>query len=210
MGINYKYRRGCDLRYVKYAIIIIIAVIGGIFLGQFITSYETQYLLSREYCGSYRGIDVYRCGEINSDNFVGHAYMLDSAPEELVKYCDAIYFTGGEQSVPIIGKTGGKALGLTQGTIIYITTDTFNADVIYHELFHVYDNAHDNLTKTDEFLMIYYKERDYVSVKAIDEDALPAEFFAAAGAEYLLEPESLKAKAPEIYEYINQRIEYYE
>lgn len=198
------------LRYVKYTIIVAIAVIAGIFLGQFITSYETQYLLSREFCGTYRGIDVYKCGEIDKDNFVAHAYMLDSAPDVLVECCTDMYFTGGDLSVPIIGAQNGRALGLTQDSTIYIATDTFNVDVVYHELFHAYDNTHGKLSESSEFMMIFSKEKDKVFVEVVDESAYSEEFFAAAGASYLLEPLVLKAAAPETYEYIDNLIKYYE
>ncbi len=198
------------LRYVKYGVIVAIAVIAGIFLGQFITSYETQYLLSREFCGTYRGIDVYKCGEIDKENFVAHAYMLDSAPDALVECCTDMYFTGGDLSVPIIGAQNGRALGLTQDSTIYIATDTFNVDVVYHELFHAYDNAHGKLSESSEFMLIFSKEKDKVFVEVVDESAYSEEFFAAAGASYLLEPLVLKAAAPETYEYIDNLIKYYD
>lgn len=195
-----------NLRFVKYIIIIAVAVGAGIFLGRFITDYKTQYLLSREFCGSYRGIDVYRCGEINADNFVGHAYMLEQAPDVLTECCTEMYFTGGDLSVPVVGQKNGKALGLTQDSTIYISTDTFNVDVVYHELFHAYDNVNDKLSESSDFLQIYHRESDKVFFEALEEDSNYAEFFAAAGAAYLLEPEVLKAAAPLTYEYIHNLI----
>ena len=198
------------LRYVKYAVIIALAVIVGIFLGRFITSYETQYLLSRKFCGTYRGIDVYKCGKINDEYFIAHAYMLEAAPDVLVECCTDMYFTGGDLSVPIIGNSKGRALGLTQDSTIYITTDSFDADVIFHELFHAYDNAHGKLSESYEFLQIFEKEKDRVVVEVLDESAYSEEFFAAAGASYLLEPLVLKAAAPETYEYIDNLIRHYD
>ncbi len=197
-----------NIRYVKYIVILAAAVIGGILLGRFFSSYDTQYLLSREYCGDFRGIAIYKCGEINRENFVGHAYMLDSAPDVLVESCTKMYFTGGSLTVPVSGNV--NALGITQDTTVYISTDTFNADVVYHELFHAFDNANGKLTETDEFLRIYYKEMDKVYVEVVDDSTRPEEFFAAAGAQYLLEPDILKAAAPETYDYIDRLIGYYE
>lgn len=197
------------LQYVKHAVIVAAAVIIGIIAGQFITSYKTQYLLSREFCMTYRGIDVYRCGEINRDYFIAHAYMLESAPDVLVECCTDMYFVGGKMSVPIVG-TDGRALGLTQDSTIYIATDSFNADVIYHELFHAYDNAHGKLSESEEFLAIFAKEKDKLFVGVLDESAYPEEFFATAGAEYLLAPQKLKTIAPESYEYIDNLIKYYD
>lgn len=194
------------LRPVKWSLIILAAVIIGIFIGQFITSYETRYLFSREYCGSYKGIDVYKCGEIDRDNATGHLRLLETVPDTLADACSSIYLTGGSLSVPIIGEEGGKALGLTQNTTIYISTDTFGVDVLYHELFHCYDNANGKLSESEEFLELSEKEGGYFYLEGYDESVLPAEIFAQAGAMYLLEPAHLLYVAPEIYAFIDERI----
>lgn len=195
-----------SLKFIKYVVIIVAAVTIGIFLGKFITNYETRYLLNREYCGKYRGIEVYKSGTINADNFIGHAHLLEAAPDVLVECCDVMYFTGDDLNVPSVGGSFGKALGLTQDGTIYISTSSFNIDVIYHELFHAYDNKHDKISESFEFLRIVDKERDKVFVELHDEDMYAAEFFAAAGAQYLLEPEILKNAAPETYDFIDKLI----
>jgi len=198
-----------SLRPVKWALVITLAVIIGIFLGQFITSYETQYLFSREYCGTYKGIDVYKCGEINSEYAAAHLRLLETVPEPLADSCTAIYLTGGNLTLPVIGTDSGDALGLTQNTVIYISTDSFNIDVLYHELFHAYDNAHGKLTGTEEFLKIAEEEGGYFNLSLYTEEMVPAEIFATAGAMYMLEPEHLQFAAPELYEYIDERISVY-
>jgi len=195
-----------SLRTVKWILIILAAVIVGIFLGQFITSYETQFLFSREYCGSYKGIEVYRCGEINGVNATGHLRLLENVPDELAETCSAIYLTGGSLSVPIIGSEGGKALGLTQNTTIYISTDSFNVDVLYHELFHAYDNANGKLSESEEFMKIAEKEGNVFYLEGYESSAQAEEVFASAGAMYLLEPDHLEFIAPELYAYIQERI----
>ncbi len=195
-----------SLRTVKWILIILAAVIVGIFLGQFITSYETQFLFSREYCGSYKGIEVYRCGEINGVNATGHLRLLETVPDELAETCSAIYLTGGSLSVPLIGSEDGKALGLTQNTTVYISTDSFNVDVLYHELFHAYDNANGKLSESAEFMKIAEKEGKAFYLEGYESSAQPAEVFASAGAMYLLEPEHLEFIAPGLYAYIQERI----
>ena len=150
------------IQIVKRAAIIVLAVAVGIGLGFFITNYETRYLLNRKFCGTYRGIDVYKSGEINADNFVAHAHVLESAPDILVDACTEMYFTGEDLDIPVAGKLGGKALGITQGSVIYISTDSFNADVILHELFHAYDNANEKISESEEFVRIMEKERNDV------------------------------------------------
>lgn len=195
-----------SLRTVKWILIIIAAVVVGIFLGQFITSYETRFLFDREYCGSYKGIDVYKCGELNDLNAAGHLRLLETVPDELAETCSAIYLTGGSLSVPLIGSEGGKALGLTQNTTIYISTDSFNVDVLYHELFHAYDNANGMLSESDEFRKIAENEGAVFYLEGYEETSHPAEVFASAGAMYLLEPEHLEFIAPKLYAYIEERI----
>ncbi len=195
-----------SLRTVKWILIIIAAVVIGIFLGQFITSYETRFLFDREYCGSYKGIDVYKCGEINGLNAAGHLRLLETIPDELAETCSAIYLTGGSLSVPLVGNDGGKALGLTQKTTIYISTDSFNIDVLYHELFHAYDNANGMLSESDEFREIAENEGVAFYLEGYEETSHPAEVFASAGAMYLLEPDHLKFIAPKLYTYIEERI----
>ena len=191
-----------SLRPVKWSLIIAVAVTIGIFLGQFITSYETQYLFNREYCGSYKGIDVYKCGEINGEYAAAHLRLLSSVPDALTDTCSAIYLTGGSLTVPVIGKENAKALGLTQNTTIYISTDSFNVDVLYHELFHAYDNANGKLSESKEFAAIAEEEGGFFAVDSYDENSRNAEIFASAGAMYMLEPEHLQFVAPRLYDYV--------
>ncbi len=195
-----------SLRTVKWILIIIAAVIVGIFAGQFITSYETQFLFNREYCGSYKGIEVYKCGEINGTNAAAHLRLLETVPDALTETCSAIYLTGGSLSVPIIGTEDGKALGLTQNTTIYISTDSFNIDVLYHELFHAYDNANGKLSSSDEFAKIAEEEGKMFYLEGYTDSSMPAEIFASAGAMYLLEPEHLDFSAPKLYAYMEKLI----
>ena len=60
-----------------YAAAIIAAAGVGVLLGQLASDYELRFLLNREFCGTYRGIDVYKSGEINDENVLGHIYVLD-------------------------------------------------------------------------------------------------------------------------------------
>lgn len=196
-------------RIVKYGIAILLAGIAGIFLGRFLTRYETRLLFNREYCGSYRGIEVYKCGELDHENAAYHLQMLGEAPETLTESCTAIYFTGG--SLPLPENSGGnEALGLTQETTIFITTDSFYPDVLLHELFHAYDHANETLSDSAEFREIFGRESDRISVACIVPESERAEFFATAGAEYLLRPLTLLSDAPETYGYFDEKIKAYD
>lgn len=199
-----------SLRGIRYSLIIVLTLVIGILLGRFITNYETRYLLNREFCGSYRGMDIYKCGDINDENTIGYLKMLEMAPDIITEPCTAMYFTGDSLSLPIIGSDNGSALGLTQDTVVFIATQSFNVDVVYHELFHVYDNSQDKLSQSYEFRTIADSERDGVVVELVNEDAYYAEFFASAGAAYLLEPHNLAVSAPLTYDYLNQLLGEYE
>lgn len=195
-------------RAVRCVLIITVACAIGILLGRMMTDYEMRYFMTRQFCGSYRGIDVYKCGELNNDNFLGHIYMLEKAPDVLAESCEALYFTGESLSLPEVGQNGA-ALGLTQDATIYITTNSFYPDVLYHELFHAYDNTNGKISDSEKFRKIFDKERETVSETGGENGSRTAEFFAAAGAEYLLMPDTLRKKAPETYAFIDELIDAY-
>lgn len=191
-------------RTVKYGIAVFLAGILGILLGRFITRYETRFFLSREYCGSYRGIEVYKCGEVDAENAAYHLQMLDTVPRPLTDSCTALYLTCGPLPVPEGGET--EALGLTQETTVFVTTDSFFPDVLLHELFHAYDRANAALSDSAEFRVVYDRERKGLLVACLVPESDRAEFFATAGAQYLLNPLMLSEAAPETFAYFDERL----
>ena len=195
-------------RTVKYGIAVFLAGILGILLGRFITRYETRFFLSREYCGSYRGIEVYKCGEVNGENAAYHLQMLETAPKPLTDSCTALYLTCGPLPVPEGGEA--EALGLTQETTVFVTTDSFYPDVLLHELFHAYDRANTALSDSAEFCAVYDREREGLSVACLVPESDRAEFFATAGAQYLLSPITLSEAAPETFAFFDERLNAFE
>lgn len=191
-----------------YAAAIIAAAGVGVLLGQLASDYELRFLLNREFCGRYRGIEVYKSGEINDENVLGHIYVLDAAPSELTDCCKSLYFIGGELPIPKNETGHTQALGLTQGEKIYISTNSYSADVMLHELFHAYDNRYGNSSDKD-FMSVYSREQTKLYVAGGYSDQRPSEYFATAGALYLLNPEDLLLLAPETYNYfcINVKFE---
>ena len=185
------------------AIIVVSAAIG-ILLGQLVTNYELKFMMSREYLGEYCGIEVYRTGDVNEENLERHFEMLAKAPEQLAECCDRLYFTGSELELPAYDGGLGDALGLTQNRTVYISTESFSSYVVFHELFHAYDNAHGELSaNSPEFESAYYANKRVIPVFASHSSAYASEFFAQAGAMYLLIPQELSVAAPETYEYFN-------
>lgn len=195
-------------RFVVYAAAVIAAAGVGVLLGQVASDYELRFLLNREFCGTYKGIDVYKSGEINDENVLGHIYVLKAAPSELTDCCKSLYFIGGELPIPKNETGHTQALGLTQGDKIYISTNSYSADVMLHELFHAYDNRYGNSSGKD-FMSVYDREQTKLYVAGGYSDQRASEYFATAGALYLLNPEDLLLLAPETYNYfcINVKFE---
>ena len=192
------------IRAVKFAVIIAAAAALGVFLGHFMTSYETRFMLSREYCGSYKGIEIYKTGDIDTDNFTSHAEMLGKAPDKLLEGCQRLYFTGTDLDISE-NETGiNSALGLTQDRTVYISTRSFGADVLYHELFHAYDNYNGMPSlNSDEFKKAYDAEKGSVFIAVVDRSHEASEFFAQTGAMYLISPKELQFRAPMTFGYFN-------
>lgn len=194
-------------RAVKFAVIVIAAALIGVFFGQLVSNYEMRFMLSRKYQGSYKGIEIYTSGLLDEENFLAHIQMLGSAPDRLVECCDRLYFTGTDLELPGNDAGLGSALGLTQNRTVYISTESFSSYVVYHELFHAYDNTHGSpLSSSDEFVKLYAANRRIIPVFATDSSAYTAEFFAQAGAMYLLMPSELKISAPDLYDYYNDTL----
>ncbi len=195
---------------IRLAVIVIVSAIIGIILGHCVSNYEMRFMLDRKYCGTYRGIDVYKVGQVDADNFKDHAYMLSQAPDELVEACERMYFTGTDLDIPSNDAGINSALGLTQDRTVYISTRTFGADVLYHELFHAYDNYKGMLSQNSlDFITAFNEEQYRVFTAVVDPSQASAEFFAQAGAVYLISPFELQTNAPKTYNYFNSLLRLY-
>ena len=195
---------------IRLAVIILVSAIIGIILGHFVSNYEMRFMLDRKFCGTYRGIEVYKVGQIDVDNFKDHAYMLSLAPDELAEACERMYFTGTDLEIPSNDSGINAALGLTQNRTVYISTRTFGADVLFHELFHAYDNYKGMLSQNDlDFISAFNEERRRIFTAVVDPTQESAEFFAQCGAVYLLSPNELETKAPKTYYYFNRLLGIY-
>lgn len=196
---------------IKRTVIVLIAALIGVCLGYLMSSYETRFMLGREYRGSYKGIELYTCGDVNDEFCYAHIKMLELAPDELLTGCDRIYFTG--SGIPISANDSGydQALGLTQNRVIFVSTESFGADVVMHELFHTYDSANGMPSgNSPDFQFVFGKEKDNIRIVAGHSDLLASEFFAEAGAMYVISPFELSIRAPKTYEYFNSIFGLYE
>ncbi|MCR4780145.1 MAG: hypothetical protein K5876_03515 [Ruminiclostridium sp.] len=190
---------------IKIALIVIVSAALGIVLGYMVSSYELRYMFSREYRETVKGIDIYTCGEVNENNCLAHISMLEYAPDELAECCGRIYFTGSELPIPANDTGFGQALGVTQGNTVYVSTVSFGADVVLHEMFHAYDHEHDMPSANDgEFYAAFRDEYKNIRLAAGNESLLASEFFAEAGAMYIISPFELTVRAPKTYKYFNK------
>ncbi len=195
----------------RYAVMIIISASIGIFFGHMISNYEMRFMASRTLYGEYKGIEIYTVGEVYEANMSNYLYMLSCAPDELVECCERLYFTGSDLTIPQNDKGVGSALGLTQGKTIYISTEMFGMEVMFHELFHAYDNVKGGLSSnSEEFREAYDREWNNIYVAAGYDEMYPSEFFAQGGAFYLLAHDRMKEEAPLTYAYFNGIFGYFD
>ena len=197
-------------KFLRYAIMITVSAAIGVFFGQLLSNYELRFMAARSYQGEYNGIEIYTAGDVDENNMSGYLYMLSCAPDALTECCDRLYFTGSELDIPANDAGVSSALGLTQGRTIYISTDCFGMEVMFHELFHAYDNSHGELSAhSDGFRRAYDSEWDNIYVAVGYDDMHASEFFAQAGAFYLLAPAKLRNDAPLSFEYFDGIFGYY-
>ncbi len=190
---------------VRLSLIIIVSAFIGILFGQLVSSYELRFMLSREYLGEYRGIEIYTAGSVNEENMKLHLQVLKEAPEQLTKCVERIYFTGTDLELPVQDSGMGKALGLTQGQTVYLSTESFGSYVALHEMFHAYDYVHGDLSENSvRFQRVYERGKNVIPIFAPNVGAYPAEFFAQAGAMCITMPFEMSIAAPEVYEYFTE------
>lgn len=99
-----------------------------------------------------------------------------------------------------------NVLAVTIRDRIYINNSTYSDNVIIHELFHVYDVAHDMFTaKYGTIADLYEKEGHAVGVSPGNKKNIQ-EYFATAGEKYFMSNEMLKETSPETYEYFRELV----
>ncbi len=194
----------------KYIIMIVVSASVGIFLGHLVSNYELRFMADRQYYQKYKNVDIYTAGEVNAVNLSNYMYMLEYVPDDILECCEKLYFTGSDLDIPMNDSGISSAYGLTQGRTIYISTEVFGMEVVAHEFFHAYDNTHgEPSAHSEEFRSAYKNEWNRIYVVAGYDEMLPAEYFAQAGAYYILAPEHLEEAAPDTYSFFNDMFGYY-
>ncbi len=189
---------------IRIVVIVLVSAAVGLVLGYLVSNQELRYMFSREYRETVKGIEIYTCGTINEENYLAHKSMLAYAPEELAECCGKIYFTGSELPIPANDTGFGQALGITQGNTVYVSTLTYGADVVLHEMFHAYDHEHGMPSSNDgDFIVAFGEESERIRIAAASESLLASEFYAEAGAMYIISPFELSIRAPKTYSYFN-------
>lgn len=142
---------------------------------------------------------------INKD--VADAYInnWETLPESLKSNATSLNITGENLSDKFELNLNANILAISYGTDIYVNDTKFNKNVLIHELFHVFDYSNNWISNSDEFMEIYDKEKNLVSVT--DGNAQNVyEFFASSGELFYFEPEVLKEKAPLTYNFFVKNI----
>lgn len=142
---------------------------------------------------------------INKD--VADAYInnWETLPESLKSNATSLNITGENLSDKFDLNLNANILAISYGTDIYVNDAKFNKNVLIHELFHVFDYSNNWISNSDEFMEIYDKEKNLVSVT--DGNAQNVyEFFASSGELFYFEPEVLKEKAPLTYNFFVKNI----
>lgn len=142
---------------------------------------------------------------INKD--VADAYInnWETLPESLKSNATSLNITGENLSDKFDLNLNANILAISYGTDIYVNDTKFNKNVLIHELFHVFDYSNNWISNSDEFMEIYDKEKNLVSVT--DGNAQNVyEFFASSGELFYFEPEVLKEKAPLTYNFFVKNI----
>ena len=189
---------------IRIVVIVLVSAAVGLVLGYLVSNQELRYMFSREYRDTVKGIEIYTCGTINEENYLAHKSMLAYAPEELAECCGKIYFTGSELPIPANDTGFGQALGITQGNTVYVSTLTYGADVVLHEMFHAYDHEHGMPSSNDgDFIVAFGEESERIRIAAASESLLASEFYAESGAMYIISPFELRIRAPKTYSYFN-------
>lgn len=142
---------------------------------------------------------------INKD--VADAYInnWETLPEFLKSNATSLNITGENLSDKFDLNLNANILAISYGTDIYVNDTKFNKNVLIHELFHVFDYSNNWISNSDEFMEIYDKEKNLVSVTDGNVQNV-YEFFASSGELFYFEPEVLKEKAPLTYNFFVKNI----
>lgn len=126
-------------------------------------------------------------------------------PEYLSKYCTGIILmdekslneqfysnkrTKNDDSIVAYAQTPSNEIYLSDTTV----------DTIAHELWHLYDYAHDRVSNSEECKKLYEEYKSDVTPYAKKNTT---EFFAEAGVWYLKMPEEMQGKCPKLYTYFD-------
>lgn len=183
-------------------------------------SEEDPYKMAEAQTLDYNGIPVYIEPDEKTLQTTIDEYFkqLGKQPDYLTKNCTEIHFQCEDAFVKTMLDSGGAQnegeaadySGLTTDTTVYMNTkvEGFDLDAVgddfketlTHELWHVYDNTHQNGNiPFSEPIINIYNQDSYLLGEYGATDAY--EFFAEAGMMYVNEPDKLKEKSEELYNF---------
>ena len=93
-----------------------------------------------------------------------------------------------------------NVLGTSTGKKIYIDTNHYDENVVLHETIHAYDFSKDYISDDACFEEIYKNNKEKISVTGGNNQNV-YEFFASSGENFFKNPDDLKTRAPEVYDF---------
>lgn len=140
---------------------------------------------------NYENISINVYNEYNKENYEKYIDNLEMIPKDLIKNCNNIFFTSEDLNKKFDLGFNSKVVAISYGKDIYINTDYYRNNVLIHEMYHVYDYSNDWISKTDEFLEIYERNKEVFEVSP-GNNTDSYEFFATCGENFFLNSNLLK------------------
>ena len=181
---------------------------------------EDPYKMAEAQTLDYNGIPVYIEPDEKTLQTTIDEYFkqLGKQPDYLMKNCTEIHFQCEDVFMKNILDNGvaqneadGEIYdGLTTDTTVYMNTRAYKfgsemteddfKESLTHELWHVYDNTHQNgnIPFSEPIINIYNQDSYLLGEYGATN---PYEFFAEAGRIYVNEPDELKEKSEELYNF---------
>lgn len=138
----------------------------------------------------------------NQDNYEKYLSDSEKAIELFGDFNQTYVFCSTDLNDRFDFNFDANVLGVTLGKKIYIDTNFYNKNVVLHETLHAYDFYRGRISESKEFLEIYKKNSDKVSVTEGNNENT-YEFFASCGEMYFNSPQKLKLNCIDAYIFFN-------